>query len=292
MKNFVTMDELTVEEIHGIISEAEEMEKGNYEKNPEEIFVANLFFENSTRTKTSFIVAEKKLGLDVIPFDVETSSVQKGETLYDTVRTLETLGVKAVIIRHSEDRYFDQLIGNVEVPIINGGDGTGNHPSQCMLDLYTIWQEFGRFEGLKIAIAGDVRHSRVAHSNGETLTRLGAEVYYACPEIWQDSEKQDGKYLHIDDVIEDVDVMMLLRVQHERHSEKADDVMNNYLQNYGLTIEREQRMKESSIIMHPAPVNRDVEIASELIECQRSRIFKQMENGVYTRMAILNRSLG
>ncbi len=285
------MDELTIEEIQGIIHAADNMRKGKYDKTGEQVFVSNLFFENSTRTKTSFIVAEKKLGFDVVPFDVETSSVQKGETLYDTVRTLESVGVHAVVIRHSEDRYFEQLIGKVEIPIINGGDGTGNHPSQCMLDLYTIWQEFGGFNGLKVAIAGDIRHSRVAHSNGETLKRLGAEVYYACPEVWQDTNVEGDTYVHIDDIIEEVDVMMLLRVQHERHAEKADDVMDRYLENFGLTIEREKRMKKGSIIMHPAPVNRDVEIASELIECQRSRIFKQMENGVYARMAILNYSL-
>lgn len=160
-----------------------------------------------------------------------------------------------------------------------------------MLDLLTIKQEFGSFEGLKIAIVGDIRHSRVARSNAEALTKLGATIYFASPEEWKDETNTFGTYRSLDELVPEVDVMMLLRVQHERHDHYETDIMKEYHEQHGLTIEREKRMKQGSIIMHPAPINRDVEIASELVECERSRIFKQMENGVYVRMAVLKRAL-
>ncbi|CKH05102.1 aspartate carbamoyltransferase [Streptococcus pneumoniae] len=144
---------------------------------------------------------------------------------------------------------------------------------------------------MKIAIVGDVRHSRVARSNAEALTKLGATIYFASPEEWKDEDNTFGTYKPLDELVPEVDVMMLLRVQHERHDHYETDIMKEYHEKHGLTVEREKRMKEGSIIMHPAPVNRDVEIASELVECERSRIFKQMENGVYVRMAVLKRAL-
>ncbi|WP_303660181.1 MULTISPECIES: aspartate carbamoyltransferase catalytic subunit [Bacillus cereus group] len=289
--NLLTMSELSKQEISEILKDAEDFANGKERKTTEQTFVANLFFENSTRTKFSFEVAEKKLGLDVLNFEADSSSVQKGETLYDTIRTLESIGTKAVVIRHQQDRYFDELKDKVNIPILNAGDGCGNHPTQCLLDLLTIKQEFGSFEGLKIAIVGDISHSRVARSNAEALTKLGATIYFASPEEWKDETNTFGTYKELDELVPEVDVMMLLRVQHERHDNYETDIMKEYHEQHGLTIEREKRMKQGSIIMHPAPVNRDVEIASELVECERSRIFKQMENGVYVRMAVLKRAL-
>ncbi len=140
-----------------ILADAQSFADGMVWRPEGQLFAANLFFEPSTRTKSSFEVAERRLGLEVIPFEVLTSSVQKGETLYDTVKTLEAIGIKAVVIRHGQDRYFDELVGKVNIPIINGGDGCGHHPTQSLLDLMTIHQEFGRFKGLKIAIIGDIR---------------------------------------------------------------------------------------------------------------------------------------
>ncbi|MEY8347426.1 aspartate carbamoyltransferase catalytic subunit [Bacillus cereus] len=289
--NLLTMSELSKQEISEILKDAEDFANGKERRTTEQTFVANLFFENSTRTKFSFEVAEKKLGLDVLNFEADSSSVQKGETLYDTIRTLESIGTKAVVIRHQQDRYFDELKNKVNIPILNAGDGCGNHPTQCLLDLLTIKQEFGSFEGLKIAIVGDISHSRVARSNAEALTKLGATIYFASPEEWKDETNTFGTYKELDELVPEVDVMMLLRVQHERHDNYETDIMKEYHEQHGLTIEREKRMKQGSIIMHPAPVNRDVEIASELVECERSRIFKQMENGVYVRMAVLKRAL-
>ncbi|MBX0351172.1 aspartate carbamoyltransferase [Bacillus toyonensis] len=291
MSHLLTMSELSELEISEILKDAEDFANGKESKTTEQTFVANLFFENSTRTRFSFEVAEKRLGLDVLNFSADSSSVQKGETLYDTIKTLESIGTKAVVIRHEQDRYFDELKDQVNIPILNAGDGCGNHPTQCLLDLLTIKQEFGSFEGLKIAIVGDIRHSRVARSNAETLTKLGATIYFASPEEWKDEKNTFGTYKNLDELVPEVDVMMLLRVQHERHDHYETDIMKEYHEKHGLTLEREKRMKEGSIIMHPAPFNRDVEIASELVECERSRIFTQMENGVYVRMAVLKRAL-
>ncbi|WP_419868040.1 aspartate carbamoyltransferase catalytic subunit [Chryseobacterium sp. CT-SW4] len=286
-----TTTELSTEKINSILAEAMAFANGKTVKVDGECFCSNLFFEDSTRTKTSFDIAERKLGLQVVPFDASNSSVNKGESLYDTVKTLESLGVDLVVIRDKRDRYFDEL-KNIKIPVINGGDGKGNHPSQCMLDLMTIYQEFGKFEGLNIGIVGDVKHSRVANSNAEALRRLGAKVYFSGPEQWFDEGALiNGTYMSLDELIREVDVIMLLRIQHERHDTQMNISSAEYHRRYGLTKEREQLMKEKAIIMHPAPINRGVEIDSDLVESSRSRIFKQMENGVFARMAILKDAL-
>lgn len=286
-----TITELSTEKINKILTEALAFANGKTAKIEGEVFCSNMFFEDSTRTKTSFDVAERKLGLQVVPFDASNSSVNKGESLYDTVKTIESIGVNLVVIRDKKDRYFDEL-KNINIPVINGGDGTGNHPSQCMLDLLTIYQEFGTFEGLKIGIVGDVKHSRVANSNAEALRRLGAKVYFSGPEQWFDEGALiNGTYLAVDEMIHDVDVLMLLRIQHERHDSKMSFSASEYHKKYGLTKAREKTMKKEAIIMHPAPINRGVEIDTDLVECERSRIFKQMQNGVFARMAILKNAL-
>lgn len=284
MKNLLSMEHLTTEEINHILDLAQAFENGETSSLSRIYNVANLFFEPSTRTKSSFEMAEHKIGCHIIPFDAGFSSVTKGETLYDTVKTLEMIGLDAVIIRASEDEYYNELLNGINVAIINAGDGAGQHPSQSLLDLYTIKKEFGYFEGLNITIVGDISHSRVAKSNAHALQRLGANVHFLCPEEWSGGFEAHHSW---DDLIENSDVIMLLRVQHERHKVNKSFSKEGYHQEYGLTIEREKQMKESAIIMHPAPVNRDVEIASELVECDRSRIFEQVRNGVYTRMAIM-----
>ncbi|HYK73635.1 MAG TPA: aspartate carbamoyltransferase catalytic subunit [Pseudoneobacillus sp.] len=292
MNHLLTTSELSVNEILAILEDAKGFSEGMQWTPDKQTFVANLFFEPSTRTKCSFEVAQRRLGLSIIPFETNYSSVLKGETLYDTVKTLESLGVNAVVIRHEKDRYYDGWLSNVKIPIVNGGDGCGHHPTQSLLDLFTIQQQFGCFNGLKIAIIGDIKHSRVARSNADALIRLGADVVFSGPEDWFDQEMvKECPYEAIDDAIKSADVVMLLRIQHERHSENDSFTANDYHQKYGLTVEREKKMKPNSIIMHPAPVNRNVEIADELVECERSRIFKQMENGVFVRMAVLKNVL-
>ncbi|HET7657939.1 MAG TPA: aspartate carbamoyltransferase catalytic subunit [Bacillales bacterium] len=292
MNHLLTMDALSTGTIENILSDAEKIKNNEYSEWLKGRFVSNLFFEPSTRTKFSFEVAEKKLGMQVLNFDAQASSVQKGETLYDTIRLLEEIGVEAVVIRHPEDRYFDDLVKRVHIPIINAGDGCGNHPTQSLLDVLTIRQEFIVLQGLNIVIAGDLRHSRVARSNANILSRYGANLIFTGPEDWFDeSMAKIGRYMKFDEAVETADVLMMLRIQHERHSAGMKMTKEAYHSKYGLTVEREKRMKEQSIIMHPAPFNRDVEIASELVECGRSRIFKQMANGVAVRMAVLKWAL-
>jgi aspartate carbamoyltransferase catalytic subunit len=292
MKHLLSTTSLSIEEIKGILTDAQRFLEGGQWNPSQQMFIANLFFEPSTRTKSSFEVAERKLGLEVIPFEASTSSVLKGETLYDTVRTLESIGVNAVVIRHKNDHYFDELIGRIGIHVINAGDGCGHHPTQSLLDLLTIQQEFGGFEGIKVAIIGDIRHSRVARSNADVLTRLGAKVVFSGPKDWFDETLlENGSYEEVNTAMETSDVVMLLRIQHERHEGGNTETAENYHQAFGLTIEREKRMKQGSIIMHPAPVNRNVEIADELVECSRSRIFTQMKNGVFVRMAVIKKVL-
>ncbi|MCD8502481.1 MAG: aspartate carbamoyltransferase catalytic subunit [Bacillaceae bacterium] len=290
MNHLLTMNELENEEVFQLLHEANEFSNGKLWTPSKQMFVANLFFEPSTRTKFSFEVAQKKLGLEVLNFETESSSIQKGESLYDTVKTLESIGVNAIVIRHPKDHYFDQFVNKINIPLINGGDGCGHHPTQCLLDLLTIQQEFLLFQGLNVVIVGDIRHSRVARTNAEVLTKLGANVFFSGPKEWVGPAFIDN-YVTMDEAIEIADVMMMLRIQHERHSFTMTSTNVGYHKEFGLTLEREAKMKQHSIIMHPAPINRGVEIADELVEGERSRIFKQMQNGVAVRMAVLKRAL-
>lgn len=291
LKHLLTVEALSDQEVLGLIRRAQQFKNGdNWKPKQRKFFVANLFFENSTRTHKSFEVAEKRLGLEVIEFDTSTSSVTKGESLYDTVLTMSAIGVDACVVRHQEENYYNQLIqsNTITSSIINGGDGSGQHPSQCLLDLLTIYEEFGGFENLKVAIVGDINHSRVAKSNMQMLKRLGAQVFFSGPPEWFDKKFQAyGTFLPLDELVETVDVMMMLRVQHERHDGTESFSKEGYHQQYGLTIERAKKMQADAIIMHPAPVNRDVELADSLVESIQSRIVQQMSNGVFMRMAIL-----
>ena len=186
MNHLLSTTSLSIDEIKDILRDAHQFSKGSSGIQINKYLFPICFMNQAQERKPSFEVAERKLGLEVIPFEVSTSSVLKGETLYDTVRTLESIGISAVVIRHNTDHYFDELIGRIGIPIINAGDGCGHHPTQSLLDLLTIQQEFGYFEGLKVAIIGDIRHSRVARSNADALTRLGAKVVFSGPEEWFD----------------------------------------------------------------------------------------------------------
>lgn len=291
LKHLVTMETLSNEEVLGLIKRGIQFKKGEVDiAHDRTYYASNLFFEDSTRTHKSFEMAELRLGMGMIDFDARTSSVNKGETLYDTILTMSALGVDICVIRHSEVDYYKQLIDSptIQTSIVNGGDGSGQHPSQSLLDLMTIYEEFGGFEGLKIVIAGDITHSRVAKSNMQVLKRLGAQIYFTGPSQWY-SEEFDvyGQHVEIDDVIEEIDVLMLLRVQHERHDGNESFSKEGYNSQFGLTEARYKRLKDTAIVMHPAPVNRDVEIDDSLVEAPKARIVRQMTNGVFVRMAIL-----
>lgn len=287
----LSITKLTTEKILKILADAADFANGKNLKIVGDCFCSNLFFEDSTRTQTSFDIAERKLGLQIVPFNPHHSSANKGENLYDTTKTLESLGVDLMVVRHQDARFYNNLKG-VNSVIINAGDGTGSHPTQCMLDLLTIQQEFGTFEGLKVGIVGDVKHSRVANSNAEALRRLGSKVYFSGPSAWFDEGTIiNGTFLQLDQLIKEVDVLILLRIQHERHEEQMTLSLESYHRRYGLTKERAANLKPNAIIMHPAPINRGVEIDSDLVEAPQSRIFKQMENGVYARMAVIKNAL-
>jgi aspartate carbamoyltransferase catalytic subunit len=283
MKGLLTLKELKTEKIIELIEYAIKLKNGYKVTYPDKK-VVTLFYENSTRTHYSFQCALMNLGIKVLQCDTSKSSAQKGESLYDTVRTFEYLGVDGIVIRSSQDEYFKEL-ENINIPIFNGGDGKTNHPTQSLLDLMTIYEEYGKFEGLKCCIVGDILHSRVAHTNIEVMQRLGMDVYISGPEEYNDNS---ATFITVDEAIKDMDVIMLLRVQFERHSENMSMSIEEYHQQYGLTMEKVNKMKENAIIMHPAPFNRGLEIADEVVECEKSRIYKQMTNGVYVRMAAIS----
>jgi aspartate carbamoyltransferase catalytic subunit len=248
--------------------------------------VINAFFENSTRTLLSFEIAANRLGAQVVTMQVEHSSIKKGETLDDTARTLNAMRPDAMVIRHGVSGTPSEVAALMDCPVINAGDGTGEHPTQALLDAATLRQHFGRVEGLKVAICGDIRHSRVARSNGKLLGRLGAEVRFAGPP----SLMPDGAPpLTVDEAIVGADAVMMLRVQRERLEDDLGDLPGEFLDRYGLTAERFATAASGAVIMHPGPINRGVEIDGLLADdADRSLIVRQVEMGVAVRMAVLD----
>lgn len=291
IKHFVSASQVTPAFAASLIDRAEAFKHGATPNLPQPTYAANLFFEASTRTHTSFEMAERKLGMTVIPFDPAHSSVTKGETLGDTLRTLAAIGISVAVMRHAQDGYYQPLIaGGVPLHIMNAGDGAGQHPSQMMLDLMTIHEEFGAFKGLHVGIVGDLAHSRVARSDMMMLRALGAKVSFSGPKAWYPASFAEyGPYVPLAELAPQVDVLMLLRVQLERLSaaESAEFSAADYHERFGVTEAIAATMKPTAIFMHPAPVNRDVELASALVEAPQSRIFTQMKNGVFMRMAML-----
>jgi len=286
-RNLYSLRELEINEINSLLNRAMAFKNGEVSHFPDRI-VGNLFFEPSTRTHQSFVLAEKRMRMQNMDLNPETSSLKKGESLYDTAKTYEAIGVDALVIRSKEQKYYESLRGKLSIPVLNGGDGSGDHPTQSLLDLLTIQEEFGSFEGLKVLIAGDISHSRVAHSNMEIMERLGMKVYQSAPEIFHEGGRT---YHKIDEIIGEMDIVIMLRVQHERHEVKSVVDCESYNRDYGMNEKRISLMKPSAILMHPAPVNRGWEVTDEVVECEKSRIMRQMRNGVYVRMAVLERAL-
>ena len=289
-KHFTALADLSLPTIHALLDRAQYFFRQKPSASPrvlENKVIANVFFEPSTRTRISFEMAAKRLGADVINFDLSNSSVKKGETLYDTLRTLEAIGSDALVLRHADDRIFETLGPKLAAPLVNAGAGKHEHPSQGLLDLFTLQREFGKLEGLHLAIIGDVRHSRVAGSMMLVANRMGIRVSVCAPDEFLPPTLPPGcTRASLEAVLPEIDAIMCLRNQFERH-EGLDMDAQGFHREWGLTVERAQRMPKHAIIMHPAPVNRGVEIADELVEAPASRIFRQMENGVYVRMSIL-----
>ena len=284
--DILSIDALGDAEIAAILDRASQFFAGNRGRRATERLhgriVFNLFYENSTRTAMSFATAAHRLGASAISLSVERSSVQKGETLEDTARTLNAMRPDALVIRHRENDAPAVVAEIMDAPVLNAGDGTNEHPTQALLDAATIRHRLGRIDGLKVAICGDVRHSRVARSNAKLLPRLGAEVRLAGPP----GLAPDG--MSIDEAIAGADVVMMLRVQRERLEEDLNDAPGEYLERYGLTRERLATASDGAVVMHPGPMNRGVEIDSGIADDpDRSLITLQVEMGVAVRMACL-----
>ena len=252
--------------------------------------VCTLFFENSTRTRTSFELAAKRLSADTIGFSVATSSVKKGETLIDTARTIEAMGADIIVMRHGDSGAPHILSRRISASVINAGDGTHEHPTQGLLDAYTILEKKGHFEGLKVSIVGDILHSRVARSNIHALTKLGAEVTVVGPStLVPETLRQFGVRICHDlmDGIRDADVINILRIQRERMDSNFFPSIREYHLLYGITQQRLKACKPDVMIMHPGPINRGVEIDQEVADGPHSVINEQVTNGVAVRMAVL-----
>lgn len=253
--------------------------------------VVNLFYENSTRTRISFELAQKRLSASPLNFSVSGSSISKGESLKDTVENIEAMGIDMIVVRHSASGVPAFLTQFSKATIINAGDGFDEHPTQALLDIMTIRQKLGRLEGVNVAIIGDILHSRVARSNVWGMKTLGMNVTLCGPStlLPQQPDLLGVKVTtNMEDAIENADVVMLLRMQLERQDCALFPSTREYRQLYGLGVGQFQKMKSDAIIMHPGPVNRSVEIASEVANCSQSVILDQVTNGVATRMAVLS----
>jgi aspartate carbamoyltransferase catalytic subunit len=292
--DILSIDAMSDGEIAEILSRAAQFFAGNRGRRSAARLhgkmVFNLFYENSTRTAMSFATAAQRLGAAAISLSVERSSVQKGETLEDTARTLNAMRPDALVMRHRENGAPAAVALIMEAPVLNAGDGTNEHPTQALLDAAAIQHRFGSIEGLKVAICGDIRHSRVARSNAKLLPRLGAEVRLAGPPGLM---PEGVPARSVDEAIAGSDVVMMLRVQRERLEEELGDGPGEYLARYGLTRERLGTAAPTAAVMHPGPMNRGVEIDSAIADDpERSLITLQVEMGVAVRMACLELVVG
>lgn len=252
--------------------------------------IVNLFFESSTRTRISFELAERRLSADVVNFSVSGSSVAKGETLKDTARNIEAMKIDMVVMRHSSPGAAQFLSRVVDANIINAGDGTHEHPTQALLDMYTIREKFGKIDKLNVCIVGDISHSRVALSNIYGLQTMGARVSVCGPKtlIPKDIEQLGVKIYHsVDEAIKDADILNVLRIQLERQDRSYFPSLREYHNYFGITKERLEKAQKQITILHPGPINRDVEISADVADGEHSLILQQVLNGVAVRMAVL-----
>ncbi len=294
-RHLLGLEELSGEEILAILDTAEsfkEVSTRSIKKVPalRGKVVVLLFFEPSTRTATSFNLAAKRLSADVVSFSVPTSSVSKGETLNDTARNIEAMGVDIVVVRHSAPGAALQLSRILDASVINAGDGAHEHPTQGLLDVFTIREAKGRIEGLKVAIVGDIQHSRVARSNIWGLKKLGAEVTVVGPAtlIPRDIRQLGVEVSYdLDAVLPEMDVVNILRIQLERQGRSMFPSIREYAQLFGITGERLGRAKSDLLVLHPGPMNRGVEITPEVADGNHSVILRQVTNGLAVRMAVL-----
>ena len=257
--------------------------------------IVNLFFEPSTRTKTSFELAAKRLSADILSFEVATSSVSKGETIVDTAQNIEAMKVDCFVVRHSISGAPEIISRNVSSAVINAGDGCHEHPTQALLDLFTVKESLGKIEGIKVAIIGDIFHSRVARSNIWGFNKLGAKIYLCGPPtiIPADIDKMGVTVTYnIEEALKDADVVYILRLQKERQKENYLSSLKEYSMFYGIDKDKYKLIKQGALIMHPGPMNRGVEIKSEIASTKNSLILNQVTNGIAVRMSVLYLTIG
>ncbi|HTW95072.1 MAG TPA: aspartate carbamoyltransferase catalytic subunit [Tepidisphaeraceae bacterium] len=294
-KHLLALEALSADEINFVLGTADsfkEVSTRSIKKVPalRGRVVVNAFFEDSTRTRTSFSLAASRLSADVIDFSEKGSSVSKGETLIDTARNIEAMGVDVIVIRHPAAGAAELLARSVNCSVVNAGDGAHEHPTQGLLDVYTMRERFGKIAGLKVAIVGDILNSRVARSNLWALTRLGAQVILVGPPtlLPRSFEALGARVVHdFDSVIGEVDVVNMLRVQFERIQSSQFPSVREFTQLFGLTPQRFARCKKDVFVMHPGPMNRGIEISSDIADGPNSGILTQVTNGLAVRMAVL-----
>lgn len=296
IKNLQSIKDLTVQDIGNIINTAKLFKNNNKEQNKSIPILSgrtiiNLFFEPSTRTLISFEIAAKRLGADIINMNIEGSSLRKGETLSDTADTLNSMNPDLVIIRHSISGAINEISSRLKCPIISAGEGSIEHPTQALLDAFTIQDKGKNFKDIVVSICGDIEHSRVARSNYYLLKKMGAKIRFVAPEYFMPKNIQDFDVEYFDNLekgIDSSDVVMMLRIQKERIDNTELPSVDDYYQSFGLTYEKLKKAKNNVIVMHPGPINRNIEIESSLADdLSKSVINEQVENGVSVRMACL-----
>ena len=294
-KDLITIEQLSVDEINTLFETADAFKKVLGRKTAKTPAlrgrtVVNLFFEPSTRTRVAFEMAAKRLSADVTSLDMKTSSTTKGETLRDTVENIRALAADIIVIRHSAPGSAGYIAKILDIPVLNAGDGAHEHPTQALLDCFTLREKFGSLKGRKVAILGDILYSRVARSNIWAMTKLGAEVTLVGPStlVPHEFERLGVKVSHdLKPALADKDAIMLLRIQHERQNASAFPSLNEYTSMFGLSKTRLGWLKKDAFIMHPGPINRGVEIDSDLADSPQSVILEQVTNGIAVRMAAL-----
>jgi len=284
MKHLIRTDDFTIEQIFQVLQDAEHYLQGQFDPILKEKIIITLFFENSTRTKSSFEIAAKRLGAEVVHLDVQKSSTQKGETLVDTALNLDAMGPHAMIVRHAHAGVPNILAEHTRASIINAGDGAHAHPTQALLDLFTLRRHFGDVKGKKIAIVGDIKNSRVANSNIELLTRFGMDITLVAPPHFLPDTYLKMTH-NLQDVIDHVDAIMSLRTQTERHSHQTYGSLKDYASDFCIT--KELVGNRDLILLHPGPVHRNIDIDDMMLKDPRCKVLEQVRNGVAIRMSVL-----
>jgi len=288
MKHLINTKDFDIQTIEDIFEKAKLFKENGFSTLLKDKLIITIFFENSTRTRSSFEVAAKRLGANVVSLDISKSSSSKGETLFDTAANLDAMEPNAIIVRHKDAGVPKILSNYVNCPILNGGDGAHAHPTQALLDLFTIKEHFKNdIKGKKIAIVGDIKNSRVANSNVELLSRFGLEVIMVAPPHFMPRTESFRKTHYIDEVIDEVDIIMSLRTQTERHSNQIYASLKDYARDFCIT--KELVGDRDILLLHPGPVNRNIDIDDAMLEDPRCKVLEQVKNGMFTRAAVLDR---